>query len=51
MYSDANFEMSAHGKASMSNKWKSVPKSMINKIFWITVLKTFERGRDKFKMV
>ena len=23
MYSDANFEMSAHGKASMSNKRKS----------------------------
>ena len=39
MYSDANFEMCAHGKDSMSNKWKSVLNSMINKIFWVKVLK------------
>lgn len=36
---DANIELSAHGKYSMSTKWKSVPKSMI-KILWVKLLKT-----------
>lgn len=52
MYSDANFEMCAHGKDSMFNKWKSVLKSMINKIFWVKVLKIIGGGEaGKFKHV
>lgn len=46
MYLDANFEVSAHGKDSVSNKWKSVLKSMINKIFWVKVLKTLVVGEQ-----
>lgn len=50
MYSDANFEMCAHGKDSMSNKWKSVLNSMINKIFWVKVLKIIGGGGE-FKKI